>query len=450
MSAAPRMNLRSKEGFEISVAAHLVDNALLRAFFLIPGDVLPCLIDTKSLAVYHDPDNDPPGVFAELAGSQFQVVTYDEVYGSDDEAEHAPAAGPERRPIDPARIEGMKQALDAYVQRHYTPAFPQILAPEFAEQVGLWAAPELLRAFQLPVDARLGPAAPVPDCPPEHLLRALLKVESTANFLVSLPVFRLDFCALLAAEIRHFNEAGMPTTRPNSMNKYGLALLQLGLDKLMDTLMKFFLGPLSKALFGDAPAPAPGPAPAGAHGPGCHPQPVSTELALPSGPKPWPNFNVAFPAAAALDFVYAFAIQYNSFRLEDGRPAGDVALDPHTDDSHVTLNACVGDFQEPPPAGHQLALPGDEQAAALPAGCTAVAFTGGDLMLLGVSGAPGGAKPEEDQAVDVQNSERLSQAPGHGQLHLGAVRHAALPIDPDGRRSNVVLWMRNTAPRCAH
>ena len=45
-------------------------------------------------------------------------------------------------------------------------------------------------------------------------------------------------CEMLLDEADGYNASGLPTSRPNSMNKYGLVLNEIGLEGLFDSLLR--------------------------------------------------------------------------------------------------------------------------------------------------------------------------------------------------------------------
>ena len=112
----------------------------------------------------------------------------------------------------------------------------------------------------------------------------------------SFPLFDAEFCAMLLAELEHFQvvaeEIGVVVHRPNSMNKYGVILKQLGLAPIIDELIELVLGPLARGWF--------------------------------SGP------------VSQLDGHHSFLVQY------EAAVSGDTHLDMHTDDADVTFNVCLG------------------------------------------------------------------------------------------------------------
>ena len=45
-------------------------------------------------------------------------------------------------------------------------------------------------------------------------------------------------CEMLLDEADGYNASGLPASRPNSMNKYGLVLNEIGLESLFDSLLR--------------------------------------------------------------------------------------------------------------------------------------------------------------------------------------------------------------------
>ena len=51
-------------------------------------------------------------------------------------------------------------------------------------------------------------------------------------------------CEMLLDEADGYNSSGLPASRPNSMNKYGLVLNEIGLESLFDSLLhRYFPNP---------------------------------------------------------------------------------------------------------------------------------------------------------------------------------------------------------------
>jgi hypothetical protein len=144
-----------------------------------------------------------------------------------------------------------------------------------------WFHPELRAAFgggvesggELSVDAA----------------KALCREEAPGVF--SFPLFSTEYAELLVAEIERFETSGLPVRRPNSMNRYGVVVNEIGLERMIDSLQTRVLSPISEALFPS-------------QGGGC------------------------------LDGHHSFIVRY--------KQGEDLGLDMHTDDSDVTFNVCLG------------------------------------------------------------------------------------------------------------
>lgn len=66
-----------------------------------------------------------------------------------------------------------------------------------------------------------------------------------------IPVFTEEFCRMFLTEIQHFENSSLPKGRPNTMNKYGVLLDELGFDLFFTTLRQLYLTPVTKLLFPD-------------------------------------------------------------------------------------------------------------------------------------------------------------------------------------------------------
>lgn len=127
----------------------------------------------------------------------------------------------------------------------------------------------------------------------QSLIEKKLITEIFPN-IFSLPVFTPLICDMIIEETEHFltyaAEHDLVVHRPNSMNKYGLVLNQMGMMDLLTDLQQRVLLPLSRTLF---------------------PQ-----------------------EASQFTSHHSFLVSYS--------PDTDRALDMHTDDSDVTWNICLG------------------------------------------------------------------------------------------------------------
>lgn len=128
----------------------------------------------------------------------------------------------------------------------------------------------------------------------QSLLNSGIVSEVVPGLAYSFEVFSIAFCETLMEEIRNFYSTGLPAKRPNSMNKYGIILNDIGLEPLMFAIQDEVVQPLSAVLF-------------------------PTE-------------------GSELESHHAFTIRYKG--------GEDTHLDVHTDDSDVTFNVNVfGDYE---------------------------------------------------------------------------------------------------------
>lgn len=67
---------------------------------------------------------------------------------------------------------------------------------------------------------------------------------------VSFEFLKPAFCDVLLAEARHYSESGMPQRAPNSMNKYGVILNDIGMRPCFDRLLERYSAALGALLFG--------------------------------------------------------------------------------------------------------------------------------------------------------------------------------------------------------
>ncbi len=154
-------------------------------------------------------------------------------------------------------------------------------------------------------------------------------------------------------EVENFEKSGLPINRPNSMNNYGLILEDIGMGGFCDQLVIQVMSKIGSLLY--------------------------------------PNYS----PAQSLDSHHSFIVQY---KMDE-----DQKLDLHFDDSHVTLNVCLGRQ-----------------------------FTAGDLFFCGLY----------DDETTHSESFYLQHNPGRGVIHLGLHRHAATEIS-SGERYNFIMWCRS-------
>jgi hypothetical protein len=65
----------------------------------------------------------------------------------------------------------------------------------------------------------------------------------------SFDLFTPEFCDMLVAEVDNYEATTLPRRRPNTMNRFGLILNEIGMEPLMSDLLTHFIGPLCKALY---------------------------------------------------------------------------------------------------------------------------------------------------------------------------------------------------------
>lgn len=129
-------------------------------------------------------------------------------------------------------------------------------------------------------------------------IKALVAAVAERTKLYSLPLFNLDACNALIEEVIAFEDSGLPASRPNTMNKYGLILDQIG--------MRSALAELRNALV--------------------------------------PLLQLFYAGERGIDKIndhHAFIVQYAA-PASGAHVEGDVDLGFHYDASDFTLNVCLG------------------------------------------------------------------------------------------------------------
>lgn len=167
------------------------------------------------------------------------------------------------------------------------------------------------------------------------------------------PALTPHFCRLLREEKEHFERSGMPCVPPNTMNKNGLLLYELGMHEgLLDPLLERYILPLSTALYGGNEGNDQAESGAGA--------------ARTAGARPVSEHT---PGASSLDHSRSFTVSYEVGKSVD--------LAYHYDDSEVTLNINLGGefeggellfggVQGEPPEAHRSRYPHFHRCGARP------------------------------------------------------------------------------------
>ena len=171
----------------------------------------------------------------------------------------------------------------------YSPLHPEL----FYTPLDAWLDPRLLHALHNTTH-------------PQAALRALARQDGPG--VNSFPLLSPRFCQLLSEELVHFAASGRTVKPPNDMHAYGVALVDVGLSALADSLVATVFTPLAAALY-------------------VHPAP---EAALGSLLPPAVLAAGAVKAESCCSSHHAFAVAYEA----DAQPG----LDMHHDASDVTLN----------------------------------------------------------------------------------------------------------------
>ena len=131
-----------------------------------------------------------------------------------------------------------RHAKQLRIERAYRPG---CLHPSLFDPATAWSdacfAPSFIRPFRTGGDP-----------PSAASLRAL--ASQPADGIYVFDMLSDQFCDDLLAELQNYEAAGHPVSRPNSMNRYGLILNNIGLEQSIDALQRRYLRPLAEALFG--------------------------------------------------------------------------------------------------------------------------------------------------------------------------------------------------------
>ncbi|XP_010901009.2 2-oxoglutarate and iron-dependent oxygenase domain-containing protein 2 isoform X2 [Esox lucius] len=86
----------------------------------------------------------------------------------------------------------------------------------------------------------------------EEALLCLMQTKAAPR-VYRFPVFNRTFCNELIEELEHFEQSAAPKGRPNTMNKYGFLLNELGFDEgFVTPLREQYLQPLTSLLYPDS------------------------------------------------------------------------------------------------------------------------------------------------------------------------------------------------------
>ncbi|XP_062619251.1 2-oxoglutarate and iron-dependent oxygenase domain-containing protein 2-like isoform X1 [Saccostrea cucullata] len=78
------------------------------------------------------------------------------------------------------------------------------------------------------------------------------KINVCADRVYAFPFFTDEFCRLFVEEMEHFEESDCPKGRPNTMNKHGVLLNEIGFDEnFLSPLRENYLTPITSLLYPD-------------------------------------------------------------------------------------------------------------------------------------------------------------------------------------------------------
>lgn len=78
-----------------------------------------------------------------------------------------------------------------------------------------------------------------------------IKVEK-AERVYTFPIFTEEFCRLFVEELSHFEDSDCPKGRPNTMNKYGVLLNELGFDEdFLTPLREHYIAAITSLMYPD-------------------------------------------------------------------------------------------------------------------------------------------------------------------------------------------------------
>lgn len=106
----------------------------------------------------------------------------------------------------------------------------------------------LQRSFLDPKFISLVDLAKTPGTTVEELSKVMKQHQQR---MYSFPVFTSEFCQTFLSELKNFEESRLPKGRPNTMNRYGINLGELGFDNFVTSLRNDFITPLTRILYPD-------------------------------------------------------------------------------------------------------------------------------------------------------------------------------------------------------
>jgi hypothetical protein len=179
-----------------------------------------------------------------------------------------------------------------YTATTYQPLHPLLFMNEHWSSSTAWQFEDILDDTLLAVLQNNNNSGGIFQEPGDAEKFHICREDTTGVF--SFPFFKKSFCDLLVAEIRNYESCDkMPRFRPNSMNRYGVVVNEIGLQPFLNMLCHRVIFPIA-------------------------------HLLLPT-----------FTHNNSLDQHHSFVVEY--------RKGQDTFLDMHSDDSEVTLNVNILD-----------------------------------------------------------------------------------------------------------
>jgi len=252
--------------YKLRLAKKYVTKKRLEALFALDDDAVVVTLEGDEV-----PEVD--GTYPDLSPHQrYMVASEKDIDELDDEGDQNEAPPPKF--FTPERVQRMTIARREMIKELYTPLHPHLF--NLTDNLFVPSFLKALNDFKATKD-------------PSHLT-SILKKE-TPTRLYTFEIFTLDFCNQLIEEVENFEKSGLPVSRPNSMNNYGLILDEIGFKPFFDRLTSDYIMPFTAHLYPDY-------------------------------------------SGADLDSHHAFIVQY--------KITEDLDLDFHYDSSEVTLNLNLG------------------------------------------------------------------------------------------------------------
>jgi hypothetical protein len=215
-----------------------------------------------------------------------------------DSLPEAERSGPTRALLEALVSRAFRHAGSAAGRRELVPSSVQAGPPDvvFAHLTREAGREILRRRYSLADTGLADPAAVVTVSTGETAFPSEVPLTEVGPRLYAGPLVAADWCARLAAEVslcrRWMDAEGLPPLAPNSMNRYGLMLEDLGLQAALDGLVCDVVRPFAATLYPDL-------------------------------------------GGATLQEHHGFVVEYER--------GGDIDLGFHVDDADVTLNVCLGE-----------------------------------------------------------------------------------------------------------